>query len=43
MTQMDIGSWIALIGQWVCALGTVVVLGIMLRLRAKERREKGQQ
>jgi hypothetical protein len=40
MSGLDILANQALIGQWLGVLGMLIVLGLMLRRRAKERREK---
>lgn len=43
MTPIDEMANYALIGQWLCVLGMLVVLGLMLRVRAKEQREKAKR
>jgi hypothetical protein len=43
MTPIDSLANEALIGQWVCVLGMLIVFGLMLKRKAKEEREKAER
>lgn len=43
MTPLDELAHQALIGQWLCVLGMLVVFGLMLRSKAKDERKKAER